>query len=105
MKNVFYARFSPRVQGCVDLAGSLLFLIPFCAVAIWSSQTFVANAFRFGETSPDPGGLPARFLLKSAIPVGFLLLMLQGVALAIKSWLKIVGQGQVPENVSTKKPA
>lgn len=87
--DVFYSRFSPRAQAWVNLVGSVLFLIPFCVLVVWSSQNFVGNAFRFGETSPDPGGLPARWVLKAAIPVGFVFLLLQGMALACRSFLCI----------------
>ena len=44
------------------------------------------------EASPDPGGLPARGLIKAAIPVGFALLLLQGVAEALKK-LAVVLKG------------
>ncbi|MDE2998448.1 MAG: TRAP transporter small permease subunit [Gemmatimonadota bacterium] len=87
--DVFYNRFSARTRAWVDFLGSLIFLLPFCVVAIWCSHTFVINAFIIGEGSPDPGGLPARFILKAAIPVGFLLLALQGLALAFGSLFKI----------------
>jgi len=90
--DVFYTRFSPRLQAWVNLIGSVLFLIPFCVLVAWSSQNFVMNAFRFGETSPDPGGLPARWVLKAAIPVGFFFLLLQGVALAFRSVIQIVDE-------------
>lgn len=91
--DVFYSRLSRRGKAWVDLAGSLLFLIPFCIVIIWSSQTFVANAFRISETSPDPGGLPGRFVLKAAIPAGFLLVLLQGISLAVRSALRLLEPG------------
>ncbi len=89
--DVFYGRFSLRTRAWVDFAGSLVFLIPFCLVAIWCSKTFVVNAYTIGETSPDPGGLPARFVLKAAIPAGFFLLFLQAVSLALQSLLKLLG--------------
>ena len=89
--DVFYNRFSAKTRAWVDLLGSLIFLLPFCLVAIWCSHTFVINAFTIGEGSPDPGGLPARFILKAAIPAGFLLLALQGLALAFGSLLRIAG--------------
>ena len=89
--DVFYNRFSAKTRAWVDFAGSLLFLIPFCLVAIWCSRTFVISAYVIGEGSPDPGGLPARFILKAAIPVGFFLLTIQGLALASDSLLKIAG--------------
>ena len=83
--DVFYSRFSPKRKALVNLGGSVLFLIPFCLVGIWGSQAFVISSFMIGETSPDPGGLPARFILKAAIPVGFLLVLLQGIAMSFKS--------------------
>ncbi|MDA0712212.1 MAG: TRAP transporter small permease subunit [bacterium] len=90
--DAFYSQFSRRLQAWVNLVGSVLFLVPFCALVIWSSQDFVFNAFHFSETSPDPGGLPARWVLKAAIPLGFFLLLLQGVALALRSVLHLRGE-------------
>jgi TRAP-type mannitol/chloroaromatic compound transport system permease small subunit len=89
--DVFYSRFSPKRKALVNLGGSVLFLIPFCLVGIWGSQAFVISSFMIGETSPDPGGLPARFILKAAIPVGFLLVLLQGIAMSFKSLAIILG--------------
>ena len=89
--DVLYSNFSPRTKALVNFVGSLLFLVPFCLVGIWGSQAFVKTSFMIGETSPDPGGLPARFLLKSAIPIGFLLVMFQGVALSFKSLAIVLG--------------
>ena len=83
--DLFYIKFSPRAKAWVDFLGSLFFLIPFALLVIWASQNFVGNSFHMHETSPDPGGLPARYLLKAAIPAGFVLLLLQGLALAIRS--------------------
>ncbi len=89
--DVLYSTFSPRTKAIVNLAGILLFLVPFCLVGIWGAQTFVKTSFLIGETSPDPGGLPARFILKSAIPIGFGLVLIQGVALACKSLAVVMG--------------
>ena len=83
--DVFYAKLSEKKKAWIDFLGSLVFLIPFCFLAIWSSKIFVKLSFNLRETSPDPGGLPARYILKTAIPLGFLLLLLQGISLAIKS--------------------
>ena len=89
--DVLYSQFSPRTKALVNFVGSLLFLVPFCLIGIWASQMFVKTSFMIGETSPDPGGLPARFILKSAIPVGFFLVLLQGVALSFKSLAVVMG--------------
>lgn len=76
---------NPRRRAWVDLLGTLLFLIPFCLLVITGSFPFVEGAWNTNEGSPDPGGLPARWLLKAAIPVGFTMLLLQGVAMVIRS--------------------
>ncbi|MFQ5640792.1 MAG: TRAP transporter small permease subunit [bacterium] len=85
--DVLYVNFSPKTKAWINFLGSLLFLIPFAVLVLWTSKTFVANSFLIQETSPDPGGLPGRFIIKACIPLGFILLLLQGISLAIKSGL------------------
>ncbi len=93
--DVLYTNFSPKTKAWVNLLGSLVFLIPFAVLVIWASQNFVGNSWRIGEVSPDPGGLPARYLLKACIPAGFVLLLLQGVSLAATSLLVILKRDQL----------
>lgn len=81
--DVMISRLSPRGRAWVNLLGTVLFLIPFCVLILWTSWPAVSNSWLVGETSPDPGGLP-RYPIKSVIPAAFFLLMLQGVSLAIK---------------------
>lgn len=92
--DVFYARLSRKKKAFIDLAGTLVFLIPFTVLVIWSSLGFVENSFRAMESSPDPGGLPFRYLLKACIPFGFVLLLLQALSLLIKS-LTTIFEGKV----------
>jgi TRAP-type mannitol/chloroaromatic compound transport system permease small subunit len=80
-------KFNDRQRAYIDLAGSVVFLIPFCLLIIFSSWPFVANSFSMLEGSPDPGGLPYRFLLKACIPLAFALIMLQGIANALQAFL------------------
>lgn len=87
--DVFYSRFSERKQAWINLLGSFFFLIPFCIILIISSENFVLISFRVGETSPDAGGLPARYILKALIPISFFFLLLQGISVALKSLIKI----------------
>lgn len=90
--DVFYAKFSERLKAWVNFLGSLLFLIPFAIITIIASKAFVVNSFLMGEESPDPGGLPARYILKAAIPVSFFLLLLQAFSLLFKSLLEILNK-------------
>jgi len=87
--DVFYSRFSEKKQAWINLFGSLFFLIPFCVILIVSSENFVFISLRVGETSPDAGGLPARYILKAFIPISFFFLLMQGISLAFKSIIKI----------------
>ncbi len=91
--DVIYTRMSEKKKAIVNLFGSLIFLIPFCVVAIIASKKFVINSFIMGETSPDAGGLPARYILKAVIPLSIFLLLLQGIALAFKSFLTLKSSG------------
>lgn len=84
--DIFYQsrRMNARRRAMVDLFGCLFMLIPFCILMIHSSIPFISLAYEWGEASPDPGGLPYRWLIKAAIPAAFALLALQGVAMAIR---------------------
>ncbi len=73
-----------RNRAWIDAFGALFILLPFCVVIIISAWPFLSQAYIYNETSPDPGGLPARWLIKAMIPTGFSLLLLQGIAECIK---------------------
>jgi TRAP-type mannitol/chloroaromatic compound transport system permease small subunit len=81
--DVLQSRWSPRRRSRVELAGTLGLLLPFVLVVLLTSVEPTLASWRLGEVSPDPGGLP-RYWVKSLIPLGFLLLGLQGVAHAIR---------------------
>ncbi len=88
---VFYGKMSRRGKAWIDLVGVLFFLIPSCALFVKTGIPFVAKSFAIMEGSPDPGGIPFRFLLKACIPAGYALILLQGVSLGIKSLAAIIG--------------
>ncbi len=81
--DVLLVRLTPRGRAWVNLAGTLLFLLPFCFFVIRMSWPTVYNSWAVWEVSPDPGGLP-RYPIKTVIPIAFALLFLQGISLAIK---------------------
>ena len=90
--DIFYQRGSPKTQAWINFLGVIIFLIPGCYMVIATSLPFVYNAWAVMEGSPDPGGIPYRFVLKSCIPAGFVLILLQGLSLGIKSLLIILGK-------------
>ena len=56
-------------------------------IVIWLSSSYVMHSWTIGEGSANPGGIPARYMLKSLIPIGFALMFLQSVAQAIHCYL------------------
>ena len=89
--DIFYDRFSDKVREIIDLLAALTAVV-ISLVLIKLSFNFVYQAYWVGEGSPDPGGLPYRFLLRSFIPLGFALLSLQAMAQGIRSFVLLVGK-------------
>lgn len=89
--DILYQRMSPKQQAWVNLLGVIFFLLPGCYLVISTSLGFAQKSFAVLEGSPDPGGIPYRFILKSCVPAGFILIALQGISLGLKSLLTILG--------------
>ncbi len=88
---LYRSRFmTDRLRAWIDVIGSVCLLLPFCLLVIISTWPFVSQAFVHNEISPDPGGLPARWLIKLMIPIGFALLMLQGIAETLKKLTSLI---------------
>jgi len=90
--DVFYQNLSPKGKAWINLIGVLFFLLPGCYLVLDTSWQFFDMSFVINEGSPDPGGLPARWVLKFFIPIGFALVTIQGISLGIKSYLEIIGK-------------
>jgi len=102
---LYHARWmGERRRAWIDLLGTLLFLLPFCLLVIYSSWPFVENSFNLNEHSPDPGGLSHRYLIKLMIPLCFVLLATQGVALIIRSAQKIAARDHQPADAEETPP-
>jgi len=81
--DLLYGRLPRKGQLWVEILGSIFFLFPFCVASIWLSWPTVAQKLSSGEVSNNPGGLllwPVWIL----IPIGFLLLGIQGISELIK---------------------
>ena len=89
--DIIYLKLSDRAKAWIDLIGTFVFLIPFSIMVIISTKGFVINSWNVKEISPDPGGLPAYYILKAMIPLGFSLLIVQGFSEACKSFMVIMG--------------
>ena len=92
--DIFYRRLPVRRRALVDLAGTLIFLLPMSIFLMLSSWDYVATSWTIREASREAGGLPYPFvpILKSLIPATAALLTLQGVANVLTAVLVATGR-------------
>lgn len=83
--DIFYANFNPIKKAWVDLLGSIILLLPICIYLIFISWNYAAKSWALLEGSPEAGGLPLLFILKTLIPLMPVLLGLQGVSVICHS--------------------
>ncbi len=89
--DIFYRKLSARGKALVNLTGTLLLLLPFCGFLVWISWDYVSVAWALREGSREAGGLPLVYLLKTLIPLGAVLLAIQGLSLAFHSLATLIG--------------
>ncbi len=82
--DIFYAAFTRRTRRIVDLISLLLFVVPVVGVIIWTSVPYVIRSWSVLESSAQAGGIPAVFLLKSAILVFAVSVGLQAIAISLR---------------------
>ena len=89
--DIVSSRLSPRAQNWIDVIGILFFLFPMSIIIMWLSWPLLEDSYVRHEVSTNAGGLiiwPARLL----VPVGFFLLILQGVSELIKRIAFLAGR-------------
>ncbi len=78
--DIIYRHLSEHTQDWINTIGHVLFTLPFCMVILVTSNNLVIRSWQILEVSPEPGGIPAVFLLKTLIPTMGVLLAMQGFA-------------------------
>jgi TRAP-type mannitol/chloroaromatic compound transport system permease small subunit len=99
--DVVMSRFSRRTQVKVEILGFIFFLMPFVITVVVLVWPLVTKAFVSGEMSPNSGGL-IRWPVYALVPVGFVLLGLQGLSELVKRIAFLQGIGPDPA-VKTKE--
>jgi len=92
--DVIASRLSKRKQIWIDIIGFTLFLTPMCLVILYFGTPFFLQGFRSGEMSSNAGGL-IRWPVYLMMPLGFALLLLQGLSELIKRIAFL--QGRIPD--------
>jgi TRAP-type mannitol/chloroaromatic compound transport system permease small subunit len=102
--DVLLGRFARRTQVKVEIFGIVVFLFPFVAVMIGLVLPLVVRAFATGEISSNEGGL-IRWPVYALVPIGFLLLGLQGVSELVKRVAFLLGMIDDPASRRGQKSA
>ena len=94
--DVLYREASPQRKAAVNLFGVVTLLTPVCAAMIIYVWPYVGNSWQILEQSKETSGIPAIFVLKTAILVFLILMLLQGLSIAIHSFRVLTGQEEPP---------
>ena len=86
--DLIYSNVTPRARLWMDLIGAVLFLMPMCVLMISITWPWFVQSWQFNEMSSNAGGLP-RWPSKLVLPLGFALVLLQGVSESIKCVLAL----------------
>jgi TRAP-type mannitol/chloroaromatic compound transport system permease small subunit len=101
--DLFYSKLSYRQQLWLDIAGLMLFLMPFSIYMVIASWPWFVEAWMLQEVSPNAGGL-LRWPVKLLMPVGFFLLSAQGISEVIKRIAALTGSIQLDSAAHYERP-
>ncbi len=90
--DIFYRHLTSFGKAIVNLAGTIVFLLPICAFIFFSSWDYVAASWKIKEASSEAEGIAAVYLLKTLMLIMPIALALQGISEALRSYLIIRGR-------------
>ena len=85
-------KYSSSLKSIFEILGILLFLIPYTSIIIYYGFDFVNRSFNLNEVSSALTGLSHRWIIKSFIPLGMLILLLAGFSILIKNIIYLIIQ-------------
>ena len=89
--DVLHSRFGPKAAAAIELIGAACFLAPFCIIVLTYGWGFLAQSFMLDEGSPSLTGLPHRWLIKSALLIGFATLLIAALGAITASLATLLG--------------
>lgn len=95
--DVFTANLPRRKAAWLELFGIVAFAIPYTAVAIYFSFLFAQTSFLQNESSAAPNGLAYRWIIKSCLFFGLVLLMASVVSVLCRNLVLLFGPKHLAE--------
>jgi len=87
--DIFFERYSADTRALIQILSMLLLVIPFALLMIVYSYDMALQSYLQNEVSADSGGLGARWIIKSAVILGFVLLLIQALSEVLKAYHRL----------------
>ncbi|MDF1719380.1 MAG: TRAP transporter small permease subunit [Minwuia sp.] len=89
--DIFREMASHRRQAKIELFGLLFMAIPFLCLALWKSVDMVTLSYHQGEGSESLVGIPWRYVIKTCLPIGFILMLAAAIATLVRTVVYLYG--------------
>ncbi len=94
--DLIHMNLSRKKQHIIEIAGLVFLLLPFLWIIFDHSLSWVADSYRVDEHSSAPTGLPHRWIIKSFLPMSFVLMMIAAIARLIQETTLLIHHGKEP---------
>ncbi len=92
--DIFYRKFSPRIQAFIDVLCYAVFFFPFVGIVFFQGIKLASRSWAQSEHAWSVCGSPL-YPIKTVIPVTAFLLLLQGIAIFLRRLKAIFRKGGV----------
>jgi TRAP-type mannitol/chloroaromatic compound transport system permease small subunit len=99
--DIALSKAAPRTRAIMELLGCLVFAIPYCLIAIYFSLDFTWISFVDGESSASANGLPYRWIPKSFISLGLILLLVGVLSVLMRVIVYLYGPQPLREQAAS----
>ena len=97
--DILYGRLPRRLQQIIQFLSTVLVVVVI-AILLKLSVPYVLQSYNIGEKSPDPGGLTHRWILKSMLPIGFALLLVQSIAAMLRALIPVLDPSAIVKSAT-----
>jgi len=87
--DIFFERYGSDTKALVQILSMLLLVIPFALLVIVDAYDMTLQSYLQHEVSADPGGLSGRWIIKSVLVLGFILLLVQALSEVLKAYRRL----------------
>jgi len=96
-------RLSDRTKLWIELIGCALFLIPYTVIVIYYGVDWWHRSFIQNEMAESATGLPFRWIIKAALPIGFVLLLISAVGMAFRKLVQLFAPDELKQIVNERE--